>query len=136
MKNLLYISLVALPLCFLPSKAHAWGCGSGNCLGPANVDFGFNWHYNFRWGCNCQAGPWYSYWPYEAHFQGVGAPVRCGFPGWAPQGAAGPVGAPTEKLGQPSGVQPTTPMPSIAPPKPGIQPTAYSPQAPAYWYGR
>jgi hypothetical protein len=148
MKNLLYISLLALPLLLLPSKAEAWGC----CIGPANIDFGFNWHYNFKWGCTCQAGPWYLYWPYEAHFA-TAAPVGgpC-YPNWPAPGAVGGAGAPLPPIGYPSAqpmapapsgqpmapapsAQPMTPAPPVPPPV-GIQPTAYSSQAPAYWYGR
>jgi hypothetical protein len=166
MKNLLYISVLALPLLLLPSRAHAWGCNKTCCIGPATFDIGFSWHYKFTWGgcgSNCQAGPWYSYWPYDAHFAAaapLGGPC---YPGWPGAGAMGSIGAPAGPMGQPVGIgapagpmgqpvgpgapagpmgqpvgQPAPPMP-VTPPVPspaGIQHTAYSAQVPAYWFGR
>jgi hypothetical protein len=86
MKKLLATCLLALPLAALPTKAWAGNC----CVGPFNVDAGFNYHLNViynghqlggsscYWDCNT-AGPWYLYWPYDAHFQ-VQAPMP--FPYW------------------------------------------------------
>jgi hypothetical protein len=134
MKNLLYITLLALPLLLVPSRAHAGGC----CVGPATLDFGFSWHYNFKCGSKCQAGPWYTYWPYEAHFAAaapVGGPC---YPGWPGAGAMGSMGAPAGPMGGHPVAQPMTPMPSTPsiPSTAGLQPTGYSAQVPAYWYGR
>ncbi len=78
MKFIAKLVLLAGPLLALPTEAFAWGsCGSAGCsscgwhlcgLNPFNVH-------------GCLAGPWYSYWPYEAHFT-AGAPVACSYPFW------------------------------------------------------
>src|SRR5437588_11366 len=87
MKKLLVACLPALVLA-LPSQAFAWGNGGfGFCVGH----FNFGFHYADPLP---QAGPWYSYWPYEAHFIN---PAPTGYPYWpAPQTlpGAGPVPAP------------------------------------------
>src|SRR5262245_41894600 len=112
MNKLLRGSLMALALWCVPAQVYAWDCCGGDpnckgakgwCLGPITIDFGCNWYYRFGWGCHttcggCQAGPWYSYWPYEAHFA-TPAPVGGCFPYWpspltaggGPNFSAGPV---------------------------------------------
>ena len=152
MKKLLYLTLLALPLLMLPSKALAWGCDQHCCLGGCTIDYGFNWHYSIKCGCPGQCGPWYLYWPYEAHFAAaapVGGPC---FPAWGPPGGMAGMGAPTAPMmglpgamgsgGAPMapmmgvpGAQPMAPIPGTPPPA-SIQPTVYSGQVPAYWYGR
>jgi hypothetical protein len=90
-------------------------------------------------GC-FQAGPWYTYWPYQAHFQ---IPSPLGFPFWpGPTAAAGPQFLPPAP---PPPGPPGTPMP---PRTGGFQPVGYDyssfqpagayyyGQAPSYWYGR
>ena len=73
-------------------------------------------------------GPWYSYWPLEAHFQ---TPAPTGYPYWpSPMGMGG--------------MQPQLPAyghhhggaPQAMPMLPGMhQQMGYFQQAPSYWYG-
>jgi hypothetical protein len=97
--------------------AQADGC----CLPPIKIDCGINAHLNGYIG-NCQfgaqAGPWYSYYPYNAYFQ-TPAPVG-GWPYW-PASAAPPA-------------LPELPsMPSVPE---SARPAGYAAPAPSYWYGR
>jgi hypothetical protein len=65
-----------------------------------------------------QAGPWYQYWPLEAHFQ---TPALPAYPYW-PQ----PMGlAPGVSFGGPAQFH-----------QENVQPAGYSQQTPYYWYGR
>ena len=83
-------ALLALPLLAVAARAEGWsGPGSAN-LG---VNLGFR--VNSCWGpggmaspggayapggsAPAQAGPWYLYWPMEAHFQ---TPAPTGYPYW------------------------------------------------------
>jgi hypothetical protein len=81
-------------------KARASGCC--NCPGYRCFSFGGCgigiWgHNNMYYGCgNCcgwpTLGPWYQYWPYEAHFA---TPAPTGYPFWPgpmSAGGDGPVG--------------------------------------------
>jgi hypothetical protein len=80
MKKTFLAALLALPLPAV--AAHAQCCG-----GPHSGTFGMR--FNFFWGppgCGApggnapaQAGPWYLYWPMEAHFQ---TPAPTGYPFW------------------------------------------------------
>jgi hypothetical protein len=136
MKKLVLACLPAVVLA-VPSQALAWG--QGNC--------GFS--FGFQWACPLpQAGPWYSYWPYEAHFIN---PAPTGYPYWpSPQTLPGaamggapaptqvpPGGAPAAPF-SPSGPAPApTPVPQPAPVRPlNFQPVGYTTQAPSYWYSR
>jgi hypothetical protein len=125
MRSLVRACLVALPLLATPSLARAW------CLPPTKVDCGVNCHLNGyigNWNMAAQLGPWYLYWPYNAHFQ-TPAPVG-GWPYWPAAVAAVPAG---------QGAPPSGQMPKVEPtffPSGGFQPTGYSVQAPSYWYGR
>ncbi len=67
MRHLFKASLLGLPLLLIPSQAHAWGPGGY----ARKVEFGNRFVCAF--GGAPQAGPWYLYWPYEAHFN-VSAP--------------------------------------------------------------
>jgi len=58
-----------------------------------------------------QLGPWYLYWPLEAHFQ---TPAPTGYPYW-PSAMSLPPGSPGG-------------------PPPGLQPVGYQQQGPYYWY--
>ncbi len=86
MKKLLACCLLTLPFVALPSQAWA---GNYN-VGPWSVDAGVTYHLNvlhngqkFGWANSgpdySLAGPWYLYWPYDAHFQ-TQAPMP--FPYW------------------------------------------------------
>jgi hypothetical protein len=74
MKKLLWACALALPLFALPSEAKAFGLG----IFDHQVDVGCNVYCNVK-PFNLlmpQAGPWYLYWPYEAHFQSSAAGVN------------------------------------------------------------
>ena len=105
MKRLLCTTLLALALCTIPAHAQ-WHFGHSCshpgvppiCLDVHSNHFGFNFSAG---GGMTQLGPWYQYWPYQAHFQSpppLGAnmppmsyqtlPPGFGQPGWGgyPQG--------------------------------------------------
>jgi hypothetical protein len=108
------LALVALAAVSLPARA-------------AGVPIGFNLNFGISAyvsvspiGCNscygggyggggAPLGPWYSYWPMEAHFQ---TPAPTGYPFW-PSPMASSLGAP-----------------------PVVQPVGYNFAPPSYWYGR
>jgi len=100
MRRLLLACLVALPLAAIPSQARAWGggCSSGDCDGGHHFltgrlhSGGHQWFNKGGWfggghesdaGKHTvpQAGPWYLYWPYQAHFQ---TPAPLPFPYYSP----------------------------------------------------
>jgi hypothetical protein len=118
MRTLLRAAVLALPLLATPSALQAW------CFPPVKVDCGANFHLNGYVG-NCgfgaQAGPWYTYFPYNAYFQ-TPAPVH-GWPFWpAPAG--------------PESVPPVMPnLPSQLPAAQGVRPAGYA-APPSYWYQR
>ena len=146
MKRLLWTALFVVPLVAQPAHAQI-------CIGPlppVKVNGGLNLRFNVQSGCGgCgQLGPWYLYWPMEAHFQ---APPPLGpstpFPSY--QTLTNPYGGtPVQPQLQPW----TPPSPTPVPPggQPGSQPpggltqrTVFQPvgyfttgQAPSYWYGR
>jgi hypothetical protein len=149
MNKFILAALLALPLAALSqSRAAAGGdCCCHSCCSPTiccNVGF------KFKCWCSCSCccddcgcnpcggggcGPWYAYWPYNAHFQ---TPAPTGYPGWpSGQGAmmygsscAYNYGPPSPAMALPA----PAPMPYSAP---TIQPCGYVPaQVPSYWYGR
>ena len=77
MKKLLAAALLALPLLAAPARAH-----------------GLKIMWQINNGPPIQLGPWYQYWPLEAHFQ---VPAPCSYPYWPPPmtlpGAVPPPGA-------------------------------------------
>jgi hypothetical protein len=119
----LWTAVLALP--FLAAPAAAQSCAKGGV-----VNFGFGANFTFYGsamgmcgpgGCGpggygggggggggapAQAGPWYLYWPMEAHFN---TPAPTGYPYW--------------------------PGPQTMP-QSGATPASYTPGAPSYWYGR
>ena len=115
-------------LLVLPAMAGTASADCGNCGGCCNFGFGlpavqFNMAARFRLGCcppgsgpggGVQLGPWYNYWPLEAHFI---TPAPTGYPYWP---------------------SPQTPPPGMfgaSSPSPyDVSPAAYCPQAPYYWY--
>jgi hypothetical protein len=123
MKSTWKVLLAALPLLLIPGQVNAGGCGPYTVGGSCRL--------SFTWGsgggggggcglCGCTAGPWYSYWPYDAHFQSP-APTGC-FPYWPSSETAAAL---------PSGGV----VPPVAVGQPGTyQSVGY--QAPNYWYGR
>jgi hypothetical protein len=78
-------------------------CNYGNGFSPCGGAYGGG-------GGMQQLGPWYLYWPLEAHFQ---TPAPTGYPYWPSPMALPP--------GSPGG------------PPPGLQPVGYQ-QGPYYWY--
>jgi len=138
--------LLALPLLALPSTARALDFD----VGRFRVDAGANPHINVttdngQWGFNglngCngvggpRAGPWYLYWPLEAHFQ-VPAPIA--YPYWPSSMTTGAFHyqlPPPGPLHLPPPQAP--PPPAQQPQKAGFQPVGYYyGQAPSYWYSR
>jgi hypothetical protein len=140
MRKLLTASLLGLPWLVAPSPAHAW-----EGMYTRKLDLGHKFVFSF--GCAPQAGPWYLYWPYEAHF-GVSAPWfgsgcnSCGVMGpgawlgggggWPGMGGAGPgMDGGTWPVGNmggccaggacvPGGAMPPAPMMSNSPQNPMI----------------
>jgi hypothetical protein len=114
MKICLRALLLALPFLAVPAPAHAEGGGM--------ICFGFSCS---KWnGCDggngCGGGtlaPWYTYWPYAAHFQTPALPC---FPYWPSPMAT--------TLSQP-------PMPPAVHPAAYYSPVGSYAQWPSYWYG-
>ena len=139
MRKLLWACALALPLLALPTEARAtW------CIGDYQVDTGAKvWFNVYQYG-KPVAGPWYLYWPYEAHFMTAAPGVNPYFPppmtlppnfGQPPSAPAAPgykPPAPTPYPGQ--GYQ--QPAPPAAQSFTGYQPPL--PQSPVrpqgYWY--
>jgi hypothetical protein len=90
MRKRLGLALLVLPLLAVPARAHYLPFG---CYNPFKCQGCWD-------SCGCTFfGPWYNYWPLEAHFQ---TPAMPAYPFWGPQmvqacdaGAMGtcPVGA-------------------------------------------
>jgi hypothetical protein len=72
MKYLLRAALLGLPLLVTPAEAFGWGTGSY----AWRADFGNKCVIGF--GGAPQAGPWYLYWPYDAHFNVAAPPFGTG----------------------------------------------------------
>jgi hypothetical protein len=107
----------------------------------------------FTFGSLPQAGPWYLYWPYEAHFN-MGAPnFGAGCPGCGVSGAwLGPwpgygygtgaygVASPADYFSSRPGTPQAPMMAKPNQPTPqgpmAVQPTVYTNQVPHYWYGK
>jgi hypothetical protein len=157
MRRILYAAVLAVPLCAAPAQAQTCFCCPG--LPPTRLDGSVTLRLNlWAGGGQTQLGPWYLYWPYDAHFQSP-PPLGPSMPGPSfmtlpPQfGQGGQHGAPAP---QPGG-QPWTPPPPT-PVQPGqkgpsLQQSSYQPvgysyytgaapsywstgTAPSYWYGR
>lgn len=115
MKKLFGAALLALP--FLTASVHATG-------NPFSLQMGGSFY--IKGGpskASPQAGPWYLYWPLEAHFV---APAPTGYPYWP-----SPMGLPATAFGGPS-CPPGVPVapPPVAP-APAVSPTPAAPTAPA-----
>jgi hypothetical protein len=93
-------------------------------------------------GSPAQCGPWYLYWPLEAHFQTPAMPC---YPTWpSPMGlppSAGVSPPPAPPVAAPPGL-PAPTMQGTGALKPAdfhqsaFQPVGYYQQVPGYWYGR
>jgi hypothetical protein len=127
MKKLLLTGLLVLPVLALPAPVHAWGC-----FPPWKFEVGGYVRVNRGAAC-AQAGPWYLYWPLDAHFN---VPAPTGYPFWPnPMSLPGmaPAGPPA-----PAPVPPQMPLVPTEPLKPaGVHPVGYNYyQPPDYWYSR
>jgi hypothetical protein len=135
MKKLLGLALAAVPLLALPARAQL--C----CCQPYKVQVGGNVNLSIQpvypnWS---QLGPWYLYWPMEAHFV---APAPTGYPYWpSPQTLPGmSLGGPAAPPGAPGMAPPPAGMPPMAAPgaaPPALKPASYYPNqggVPSYWY--
>ena len=121
MKRIFGVALLVLPL--LAGSIHASGW-------PFNVQAGGSLYIKAGPGpCHPQAGPWYLYWPLEAHFV---APAPTGYPYWSPpQGlpkgfCAGPTYPPGVAVPPVVAAPPaaTVPIPAVQTiPQPVPQPT-------------
>jgi hypothetical protein len=132
MKKLFGAALLALPFMTASAHAHGW---------PFNVQAGGSFYIKGGPGpAYPQAGPWYLYWPLEAHFV---APAPTGYPYWpSPQGLPGTTfGGPTCPPGAPVAPPavttapapvsaPTPPAPSSTTPAPLPAPQTVPPAAP------
>jgi hypothetical protein len=144
MKHLLWAGALALPLFSWPAEARANGYGQFQVGVGARTWFTVRYGPHLPGACGpgaAQAGPWYLYWPLEAHFQ---APAPAGahyFPGMMtlPPHFAG-AGQPAYPHHGPSMAQPRPqgPAGAAAPPmqRAGFVPAGYHGAAPSYWYGR
>jgi len=95
--------------CLAPAPVRAEG------LLPGRINVGFNFHIGVTPPGGPQLGPWYLYWPLEAHFQ---PPAPAAFPYWPPS-----------PMSLPQGFRPPDVHPAA------YHPTSLAPHAPAYWYG-
>lgn len=130
-------ALVALVALLVPLVAEAQ-------IGTRGYQLRFNMRGNFTspqgglFGSTAglpQLGPWYLYWPLEAHFQ---TPAPPAYPYWPQGGGAQAYPAPGAYQGVPPGAVPNV----YVPPGPAnfhapqIQQAGYYYPPPAYWYGR
>jgi hypothetical protein len=100
MKRMFGVALLALP--FAVGSVHAQ-----SCCWPFNVKMGGSFYFQSNRGlAGPQAGPWYLYWPLEAHFV---APAPTGYPYWP-----SPQVLPPTSIGGPA----VPPPPFFAPPPP------------------
>jgi hypothetical protein len=101
MKRIFGVAMLALPLAV--GSVHAEGCWPFNikCSGS----FAFQ---SSRGPASPQAGPWYLYWPLEAHFV---APAPTGYPYWP-----SPQVLPPTSFGGPA----VPPPPPFVPPPPAV----------------
>jgi hypothetical protein len=123
MKKLACAALLALAVA-LPAKAD--GLFGGICP-PLKIEAGANCYFRIRTaqpGFGAQYGPWYLYWPLDAHFQTPGNPC---YPYWPP-----PLGLPqTPGYGPGGPAMPPGPGVPPMPPATGAPPMSPAPDAPA-----
>jgi hypothetical protein len=115
MKKMFFAALLALPVFAVSARADGCGgCNGCGCWFPSHVDACVNFHFNLTGPGDYsvgQLGPWYLYWPLEAHFQ---APAPTGYPYWPapmalPRQNAAAYGAPAPGNFQPAGYTGATP---------------------------
>jgi len=132
MKKMFVAALFCLPLLAVPAKADwcPWRIDVGGNLyirvnGPGGPGLG-------------QLGPWYQYWPLEAHFQ---TPAPVAYPYWSPPRQMLP--PPTPQTPPKAATYLQSPYLQAAPTQnaanyaaPYHQPVGYFYEVPSYWYGR
>ena len=138
MKRMMWMAVLAVPLAAAPAQAQLF---QQTAVPPMNLNGGLTLNFNlFAGGGQTQLGPWYRYWPHEAHFM-VPPPLGHGTAGPSfmtlppdmgpqiapPQQPWTPPAPTPVRPGQPGGTQPSS-----------FQPVGYfsTTQAPSYWYGR
>jgi hypothetical protein len=134
MKATLWVGLLTVSLLAVPTRAAAWCICCPSCP-PIHCDWCFKCRFNIHCGdSSTQLGPWYQYYPYEAHFQ---TPAPLGhFPNWQAPMATAPAGPALPGAPAPGQWQPPAPRPAVQPTG-YFQPVGYSyPQVPSYWYER
>jgi hypothetical protein len=140
MKRRLTAAALPLVLLVMATPVEAGGCWPGPGCSPWKINFGANIYVNAQ---QQQAGPWYLYWPMEAHFA---VPAPTGYPYWPNPmtlptqggglGLGGAVPAPAGPILSPTPGTFTPPAPTPVPPvkQSTFQPAGYN--VPSYWYGR
>jgi hypothetical protein len=145
MKRAFAAALVAVPLLALPARAHIFQVLNSGCCGgcgPVNINAGLDFHCKVCAPGNfygAPLGPWYNYWPLEAHFQTPampcypywpspmalpGAAAAAGYcpypaypqvpvPGVAPASGTLPAARPLEPVGYQTGAQPSYQVPGL-----------------------
>lgn len=110
------------------------GCGAGGYSGCGGSPIGCGYGPIGSGGYGGTLGPWYSYYPYAAHFQ---TPAPTGYPMWPSPQTSGPTPM--------FGYQVPNQMNYGYQAAPQVMPVGYYPtqgyptqgfQAPSYWYGR
>lgn len=122
MKKYLWTAALVTAGLALPGRASAEG------LLPGRVNLGIGVSFGLSSSPAGTLGPWYLYWPLEAHFQPI-APAA--YPYWPPTGPKTlPYG-----FQAPPPLPPGAPIPKSAASKPAcFQPVGYYGPPPAYWY--
>ena len=111
MKKRYLAALLALPLFAVAAQAD--GC----CWFPSRIEAGVNFHFKVAGPGDYQVGqlgPWYLYWPMEAHFQ---TPAPTGYPYYPSSMTLPPTG-----VAGPGNFQPAA-----------YQPSGYGAPPPYYW---
>jgi hypothetical protein len=124
------LALLALPLLAAAAQAGPFG--------PYKIEAGCNAYFRVvttpTQPCGALCGPWYNYWPLEAHFQ---LPALPHYPYYPPPQVAGKPG--------PDAPPAPPPVPGAVPAAPAVKPVSYDPgfqavvhqaPVPSYWYGR
>ena len=142
MKRLLWTALLAVPCLATPARAPYFCPPQGGfVMPPVKLDGGITLNFNL-WGGGgrTQLGPWYQYWPYEAHFQAP-PPLGASMPGPSFMTLPPQHGMPQAYAPQQQPYMP--PAPQQVPPGQQVQQSVFQPvgywttgTAPRYWYGR
>lgn len=134
MQRMLWTALLAVPLLAQPAQAQMF---CQKTLPPAHLDGGLTLNFNlFAGGGQTQLGPWYLYWPYQAHFN-MAPPLGASMPG--PSFMTLPMPMAGQQNWMPPAPTPMQQAPANGPTqRASFQPVGYYyySQAPAYWYGR